>query len=536
MQAHARGTCAGDHPCNGRRRTATTTAGVARQKKARRPAHGGRPKDMRSPQDLFEAWYLKSGASAHGLKPSVKMARRAWHKMLPPRAAAMATKWCRSYWDRQCAANLAARHGQTYVAADRVRKTDDGKCVSLADLVRQISGSDRGERGREIVSRVIAALESAGWCFARKRVESSRRERVVDLNLLAPLISALKVILANEPERASVAAYWGSTAHAMLLLGRQENTLRDDTDHATPVQTPYGLDMQFAAAPVVVAPAPATVAHETKLAAPHAAPATSVPQHARPPLPTIMPYDLRPPISKGTTHTPTTPLPHITTPTDGPGQHEFVHVMSPDVVDNAGHGEFFCPTHEPRSTAPLQSITAQEQTTQTSGGNNVSNNSDNPIWLDDDGDDNAINAFFGEGTTGAIELDLNDPPPLRDDDDDGEKDNSHVKVEVKEEGDNSRDSTKRKWTGRGDAEDEGTETEDEDEAWTDGQSGLQSPIEVDYPPTKPSDLLALCLKRRRTTTTHANKVDDTDGETKANSKAIEDDSEDQWRVWHNVRV
>ncbi|AGO83392.1 hypothetical protein psal_cds_25 [Pandoravirus salinus] len=510
-------------------------ASLGKRKPGAQPMVGD-PKDMRSPQDLFEAWYLKSGASAHGLKPSAKMARRAWHKMLPPRAAAMATKWCRSYWDRQCAANLAARHGQTYVAADRVRKTDDGKCVSLADLVRQISGSDRGERGREIVARVIAALESAGWCFARKRAESSRRERVVDLDMLAPLISALAITLSNEPERASVAAYWGSTAHAMLLLGRQENTPGDDADHATSVQTPYGLDMQFAVVPAVVAPTPATMVPATEPATSHAVPATSVLQHVRPPLPTIMPYDLRPPV-RGTAHTTTTTPWHVATPTDGPSRHGFAQAASPDVADNAGHGEFLCPTHGSRSTVPLYPRTAQEQTqTSSSGGNN--NNSDNPIWLDDDDDDddNAIDAFFGEGTTGADELDLNNPPPLRDDSDVVKEDNGRVKIEVKDETNEPKNSTKRKWTSRGDAEDEGTETEDEDEAWTGGQSGPESPIEVDYPPTRPTDLLGLCLKRRRTTTSRANRANGTDNETQANSNIIEDDNEDQWRVWHNVRV
>lgn len=493
----------------------------------------GDREDTRSPQNLFEAWYLKSGANAHGLKPSVKMARRAWTKMLPPRASAMTTKWCRSYWERQCAANLAARHGQAYVASDRVRKTDDGKCVSLADLVRQISGSDRGERGRTIVAKAIAGLESAGWHFARKRAESSRRERVVDLGLLAPLISALTIVLADEPERASVAAYWGSTAHATLLLGRQGDKVVAKADRATPTQPPYGLDMQFAAASVatVVAPASAILCAE---------PAASTLRHARTPLPAIMPYDLRPQASKATTH----PVAPQYARADTLGQCGIsLHRGSLRTQENVGHDESSRAPDNMRSTASLGLGTAREQTR--TGGNDDDNNCDNPIWLDDD-DGNGTS--FKEALSGAIELDLNDPPPpsLRDDIDGGaggERGNGHVKVESKDETDKPRDSTKRKRASRDDAKDEeegeGTETEDEDAAWTDAQSGPPSPIEVDYPPTKPSDLLGLCLKKQRTAFCRASKADGTDGRTKPKSKDAtedDDDEEGRWRVWRNVRM
>lgn len=454
----------------------------------------GDPKDARSPQDLFEAWYLNSGAGAHGLKPTVEMARHVWHKMLPPRASAMTTKWCRSYWDRQCTANLAARHGRTYMAANRARKTDDGKCVSLVDVVRQISGSDR-----TTVTRAIAALESAGWCFARKRAESSRRERVVDIDLLGALVSALATILPGEPERASVAAYWGSTAHAALLVGRQENnTTTSDAGHAAPAQTttPYGLDMRlFASTPAAIAPVLAANIHATKAIRPYVAPETSPAlPYGRPALPTIMPYDSSLRASRDSTHGTTL-------------QCAVVHADSPP------------------PTAPQRLEPAQAQPTPTSGGSN----SDNPIWLDGGGD--GAGTLFDDGAASAIELDLNDPPPSHDQEGNDESGSDHIKVEVKEETDEPSDSTKRKWTyrdgGGDDDNDEGTETEDEEGgARTDGQSGPPSPIEIDYPPTKPSDLLGLCPKRRRTTGDRMAKGRD--------NHVVSDDSKGRWHVWRNV--
>ncbi|BCU03133.1 SAM domain containing protein [Pandoravirus japonicus] len=62
------------------------------------------------------------------------------------------------------------------------------------------------------------------------------------------------------------------------------------------------------------------------------------------------------------------------------------------------------------------------------------------------------------------------------------------------EGSKQMTPTKRTWIDQETIDDEGTETEDEELA--NGQSGPPSPIEVDYPPVTPQDLLALWPERR----------------------------------------
>ncbi|BCU03164.1 hypothetical protein [Pandoravirus japonicus] len=487
----------------------TVDAKLQRASPRRRPGAQsmvGDPDDARSAQDLFEAWYLKSGAVTHGLDPDAETARRVWNKMLPPRAAAMTTKWCRSYWERQCAANLTARHGRTYVPADRVRKTDDGKRVSLADIIRQIAQTDRGEHGREVTARVTGALESAGWHFARERTESTRCERVIDLDLLPALVGGMALILANDPERASVAAYWGSTAHLTLLLGHTVGATAGQADSVPPVQSPYATGMHLVAARPVVSPA---VAYASETAASYTAPDTPALQSDRVLLPEILPYDMSarasPCASAGETDS------GAADESDGGNDQA---LCARDGLQSAAQPPWQHPPDRLRARSSARAAGISDAFT-----------------YSDDGSFVSANGLGAASVAGTTELDLNDPPPVLDG---GGSDDiiRDIKIEIKDEDedDEPRSTMKRKCIDRADAEDQGTETEDETEdeeqERASGQSGPPSPIEVDYPPITPADRLALSPKRRRTARSRVAKGRD--------SRTIGDDSNGRWHVWRNV--
>ncbi|QBZ81777.1 hypothetical protein pclt_cds_1201 [Pandoravirus celtis] len=92
--------------------------------------------------------------------------------------------------------------------------------------------------------------------------------------------------------------------------------------------------------------------------------------------------------------------------------------------------------------------------------------------------------------------------------------------------------TKRKWVDQETIDDEGTETEDEELA--NEQGAPPSPIEVDYPPMTPRDLLALWPERRRTLAQHAAR----DGGGDGNDDDIkgDDNAECDWYVQRNVQA
>lgn len=486
------------------------TADAKSQRAPRRRKPGaqpmvGDPHDARSPQDLFGAWYLKSGAVTHGLDPDAETTRRVWNKMLPPRAAAMTTKWCRSYWERQCAANLAARHGQTYVPADRARKTDDGKRASLADLIRQIAQTDRGERGREIAAKVTSALESAGWHFAQERAESTRCERVIDLDLLPALVGGMALVLANDPERASVAAYWGSTAHLTLLLG---HTVGATAGQADP--EPHATGAHLIATRPVVAPA---LAYTSETAASHATPDTRALQSDRVLLPEILPYDM---LARVCPRAADTTIDALAGGTDCSAADE----------NKDGSGKALCALGDlqPPVQLPWQRRPDRLQARSPPTPARASSVDDASIQPD-----KVDGANRQASVAETVVLDLNDPaPPLDEKGGDSDDIIRDIKIEIKDEDDEPRSTMKRKCIDRADTEDQGTETETEDEEQerASGQSGPPSPIEVNYPPITPADRLALSPKRRRTTRSRVAKGRD--------SRTIGDDSKGRWRVWRNV--
>ncbi|AGO85824.1 SAM domain containing protein [Pandoravirus salinus] len=92
--------------------------------------------------------------------------------------------------------------------------------------------------------------------------------------------------------------------------------------------------------------------------------------------------------------------------------------------------------------------------------------------------------------------------------------------------------TKRKRVDQETIDDEGTETEDEE--LPNKQGAPPSPIEVDYPPMTPRDLLALWPERRRTFAQHTA----TDGGDNGNDDDIKEDdnAECDWYVQRNVQA
>lgn len=92
--------------------------------------------------------------------------------------------------------------------------------------------------------------------------------------------------------------------------------------------------------------------------------------------------------------------------------------------------------------------------------------------------------------------------------------------------------TKRKWIDQETIDDEGTETEDEELA--NEQGAPPSPVEVDYPPMTPRDLLALWPERRRAAQDCAAKGGD-DGDDDGDTKE-DDNAESNWYVQRNVQA
>lgn len=97
------------------------------------------------------------------------------------------------------------------------------------------------------------------------------------------------------------------------------------------------------------------------------------------------------------------------------------------------------------------------------------------------------------------------------------------------EGSKQMTPTKRKWIDQETVDDEGTETEDEELA--NGQSGPPSPVEVDYPPVTPQDLLALWPERRRALRDRAAK----NGGGNDDDTREDDSAECCWYVQRNVQ-
>lgn len=97
------------------------------------------------------------------------------------------------------------------------------------------------------------------------------------------------------------------------------------------------------------------------------------------------------------------------------------------------------------------------------------------------------------------------------------------------EGSKQMTPTKRKWIDQETVDDEGTETEDEELA--NGQSGPPSPVEVDYPPVTPQDLLALWPERRHALWDRAAK----DGGGDDGGTREDDSTERGWHVQRNVQ-
>lgn len=202
---------------NSNRQKTSSTNNKGNGKKGPKPLTGDAD-DERGAIDLFGAWYLDDGARLYGLKPKPGDVERVWQYMLPPRAPSPSAKWCRSYWMRQEAANVAARWGDAKdVAALNVRKTIDGLHASLDDVVRQITRTGKGARGHQILVMVTHALEEAGWRFVLRRTQSNARERVVPIVSIEALVDALAVILVDEPEIDAVQRYLGSAAHGSLV-------------------------------------------------------------------------------------------------------------------------------------------------------------------------------------------------------------------------------------------------------------------------------------------------------------------------------
>ncbi|AVK76259.1 hypothetical protein pneo_cds_652 [Pandoravirus neocaledonia] len=223
-----------------------SNSGSGGNKKGPRPLTGD-ARDDRSAIDLFGAWYLDDGARLYGLKPNPDDIERVWQYMLPPRAPSPSAKWCRAYWMRQEAANVAARWGDAQdVAAQNVRKTIDGMFASLADVVRQITRTGKNARGHDVLVMVTHALEEAGWRFVLRRTQSNARERVIPLDSVDALVSALAIVLAEEPEIDAVQCYLGSAAHGSLVgwdamfearRRRHPQTMPDATSSAAPSTT-----------------------------------------------------------------------------------------------------------------------------------------------------------------------------------------------------------------------------------------------------------------------------------------------------------
>nr|UMO80102.1 hypothetical protein [Pandoravirus aubagnensis] len=275
----------------------TATATAASNKKGPKPLTGDAA-DERGAVDLFGAWYLDDGARLYGLKPKPGDIERVWQYMLPPRAPSPSAKWCRAYWMRQEAANVAARWGDAkVVAAQNVRKTIDGLYASLDDVVRQITRTGKDARGHHILVMVTHALEEAGWRFVLRRTQSNARERVVPLDSIDVLVNALAVILVDEPEIDAVQRYLGSAAHGSLAgWGAMIEARKQRQSPALSTTTSSPMFFSSTSTPL---PTPSV----SSLASPHPNPvASSQLDRAALSMPTIAAYPARTSVSRTAVH------------------------------------------------------------------------------------------------------------------------------------------------------------------------------------------------------------------------------------------